>query len=172
MPKKIFIILLLTLTSGCGPYWYKPHGSVFKNLPKGGDPGFNLGWTHGCQSGLGTQFGGAIYMSFYTWHRDVDIVKANPTPEDIDRVRRRYPKELAGINWNDPADIKKNFAHYNQIFWGGHVFCRQSILGELQNAGMNPPIPGDDRFTFSNGAIGNIYKIDGRGDARWGNGYW
>ena len=141
-------------------------------MPKGGSPGFNLGWKHGCESGLGTQFGGAIYMTFYTWHKDVDIIKSVKTPQDIDRIRRRYPNELASVNWNDPADAEKNFQHYKKIFWQAHSFCRQSVLGELQNAAMNPPIPGDDRYTFSNGAIGNIYKIDGRGDARWGNGYW
>ncbi len=158
--------------SSCGPYWYKPHGSVFRQLPKGGSPGYRLGWKHGCQSGLGTQFGGAFYMTFYTWHRDIEITKANPSNQDIDIIRKRYPKELKDVNWQDINDIKKNFSDYNKIFWIGHAFCRQSILGELQNAGMNPPIPGDARFTFENGAIGNIYKIDGRGDGRWGNGYW
>ena len=172
MSRKIFLLLLLTLTSSCGPYWYKPHGSVFRQMPKGGSPGFNLGWKHGCESGLGTQFGGAFYMTFYTWHRDVDIVKANPTPNDIERVRLRYPDELRNINWSDQKDVEKNFRHYNTIFWQGHNFCRQSILGMLQNAAMNPPIPGDDRVDFTKGALGNIYKIDGRGDARWGNGFW
>lgn len=45
-------------------------GWVFKNIPKDGTPGYKLGWIHGCESGLGTQFGGAIYQSFYTWKRD------------------------------------------------------------------------------------------------------
>lgn len=170
--KKIFILSFLILISGCSKYWYKPMGSVFELMPKGGSPGFNLGWTHGCESGLGTQFGGAIYMTFYTWHRDVEITKANPTPEDIEKVRKRYPKELKGVNWDDPEDVKKNFRHYNYVFWQGHPFCRQRALGRLQNAGMNPAIPTQERIDFPKGAIGNIYKIDGRGDARWGNGYW
>ncbi len=170
--KKIFSILILILISSCSPYWYKPHGQVFKLMPKGGTPGFNLGWRHGCESGLGTQFGGAFYMTFYTWSRDPEIAKANPTPEDIEIIRKRYKKELKDVNWNDPEDVTKNLRHYNMIFWPGHAFCRQSILGTLQNAAMNPPIPGDDRIDFGKGAIGNIYKIDGRGDARWGNGYW
>lgn len=159
------------IIASCGPHWHKPHSSIFKLMPKG-TPGFELGWQHGCESGLGTQFGGAIMMTFYTWHRDVQITKSNPTPEDIEAVRRRYPKELRGVNWNNPEDVKRNFSHYNSVFWQGHAFCRQSILGRLQNAGMNPPIPGDTRVEFDKIDIGNIYKIDGRGDARWGNGYW
>jgi hypothetical protein len=172
MQKKVLLLTLLIFTSSCGPYWYKPHGSIFKMTPKGGSPGFNLGWKHGCESGLGTQFGGAVYMTFYTWHRDVEITKNNPTPADIETVRLRYPEELKGVNWNNPQDVEKNFRHYNSIFWQGHNFCRQSILGSLQNAAMTPAIPGDERVDFTKGAIGNIYKIDGRGDARLGNGYW
>lgn len=146
-------------------------------MPKGGTPGFELGWKHGCESGLGTQFGGAIFMTFYTWHKDPDIVKFNKTPEDIARIRERYKKELANVNWNNPAEVSKNFSDYNTIFWPAHGFCRHYALGQLQNAGMTPPIPGDDRAFGNAGggltdSIGNVYKIDGRGDGRWGNGYW
>lgn len=140
-------------------------------MPKG-SPGFELGWTHGCQSGLGTIFGGRIMMFFYTWSRDPQISLSNPTPKDIEEIRQRYPEELKGVNWNDPADVKRNFDNYNFIFWHGHMFCRQSILGRLQNADMAAPIPGDARVMFEKHDIGNVYKIDGRGDGRWGNGYW
>ena len=172
MPKKIITVLSLIFISGCVPYWYKPYGRIFTHLPPGGSPGYRLGWNHGCESGLGTQFAGAVFMTFYTWHKDIDIVKSQPTQEDVDRVRKRYPKELAGVDWKNPASIKKNFSDYNTVFWGGHNYCRQAALGTLQNAGMNPQLPGEERVDFSKTSIGNVYKIDGRGDARWGNGYW
>ena len=172
MLKKLLIISAIFLLSSCYPYWYKPYGSIFKNLPKGGTPGFNLGWIHGCESGLGSDFGGNIFMTFYTWHKDVDIASFNLTPDSIERVRKRYPKELAGVNWNDSGDITKNFRDYNSIFWAGHSFCHNAIIGQLTDASMNPAIPGDERVQFDRMSIGNVYKIDGRGDARLGNGYW
>lgn len=172
MLKKVLLTLLLINISACGPYWYKPYGKVFTQLPKGGTPGFNLGWTHGCQSGMGTQFGGAIYMTFYTWSRDPDIIKTYKTPEDIDRIRKRYPKELGKVDWNNPLEVNKNFSDYNNIFWAAHSFCHGYVLGQLQNANMSPPIPSQERINFNNMSIGNVYKIDGRGDGRWGNGYW
>jgi hypothetical protein len=169
--SKHWLILIFLLFSGCGPYWYKPHGSLFRQMPKG-SPGFELGWKHGCSSGLGSQFTGAIFMTFYTWSRDPDIIKYKKTPQDIARIRARYPKELKNINWSDPKDINKNFAHYNKMFWKAHAFCRHSALGQMQNAGMSIPIPGQSRIDFEQHDIGKIYKIDGRGDARWGNGLW
>ena len=75
--KKFTSIILLFLTlNSCSPYWYKPMGFIFNHVPKEGSPGFRLGWMHGCESGLGTQFGGAIYQSFYSWKRDPDIASS------------------------------------------------------------------------------------------------
>ena len=143
---------------------------LFRQLPKGGSPGFNLGWNHGCESGLGSQFAGALYMSFYTWKRDVDIAMSNP---DIAKIRARYKKELKDINWDNIDDVKKNFNDYNTIFWGAHAFCRHSALGILQTADMTPSIPGDERFIVGKHNIGNMWKINGKGDSRIGStGMW
>ena len=98
-------------------------------MPKGGSPGFQLGWIHGCESGLGSQYGGGLFMYFYTWSRDPDITSVNP---DINKIRRRYKKELAGVDWNNRDNINKNFGDYNAIFWNAHGFCHSSILGVLQ----------------------------------------
>jgi len=143
--------------------------TIFKQMPKGGTPGYNLGWIHGCNSGAGTQFGGAIYISFYHWQRDPDITSSNP---NIPLIRERYKKELADVNWNNLDDIKKNFSDYNMVFWDAHHFCRQTILGIIQTAGMNAPVPGKDRYDPAAHSIGNMWKIDGKGDTRWGKGYW
>lgn len=140
---------------------------MFKKMPKGGTPGFNLGWTHGCESGLGSQFGGAFFMSFYSWKKDVDIASSNP---DINKIRMRYKKELKDVDWNNETDVKKNFRDYNTIFWGAHAFCRHSALGILQTAGMGPPIPGDERYDPAKHSIGNVWKMNARGDTRIGGG--
>lgn len=159
------IILIATLLLGsCTPNWYKPMGyRAFRHMPKGGSPGFELGWIHGCQSGLGTQFGGAFYMSFYTWSRDPDITSVNP---NIPKIRERYKKELKDVNWDDPQDIKKNFSDYNTIFWRSHIFCRHSVLGTLQSAGMDPPLPSEARYNPAAHNLGSIWKLDGKGDTR------
>jgi hypothetical protein len=171
MLKKIFLILLILSISSCSLYWYKPYGRLFKQLPKGGSPGFELGWLHGCESGLGSQFGGAIYMTFYTWKKDPDIAKSIKTPEDLARIRERYKNEkIANIDWNNPIEVNKNFSDYNTIFWGAHIFCRHAVLGELQMAGMDPSLPGSERYDPAKHSLGNIYKIDGKGDARLS--YW
>ena len=74
------------------PNWYKPQGYfIFRQAPKEGSPGFKLGWIHGCESGMGTQFGGTMYMTFYTWKKDPDISSSSP---DINKIRNRYKKEL------------------------------------------------------------------------------
>lgn len=169
---KIFLIFLLLLFVSCSnPNWYKPMGSLFRTMPKGGTPGFELGWQHGCESGLGSQFGGAIYMSFYSWKRDPDIASSKP---DIPKIKARYKKELAKVNWNEPRDIAKNFSDYNSVFWLAHKYCRHAILGMLQTAGMNPTIAGDDnRYDPGAHSLGNIWKINGRGDTRIGSsGLW
>ena len=111
---------------------------MFKKIPKNVSPGLRLGWIHGCESGLGTNFGGGIYMYFYTWSRDVDITSSNP---DIDKIRRRYKKELRDVNWNNPSDVAKNFGDYNGIFWNAYGFCKASVLGILQTAGLTPKLP-------------------------------
>lgn len=144
--------------------------TLFKKMPKGGTPGFELGWIHGCESGLGSQFGGAVYMSFYTWKRDPDIASVNP---DIPKIRARYRKELAKVNWNDPVEVKKNFSDYNTIFWGAHSFCHGAVLGILQTANMNPSLPGAERYDPMAHSLGNVWKLNGRGDTRIGSsGLW
>ncbi len=162
---------MIIALSNCVPNWWKPYGyQVFKQMPKNGSPGYTLGWIHGCQSGLGSQFGGAIYMTFYTWSRDPDIASVNP---DIPKIRARYKKELRAVNWDNPADVKKNFSDYNTIFWGAHSFCRHSTLGILQTAAMAPKLPGEDRHTWDEHSLGNIWKINGKGDTRYAvGGLW
>lgn len=167
MIKKIFIFLLIFSVSGCTPNWYKPMGyRLFKNLPKRASPGFKLGWIHGCQSGLATQFAGAFYMTFYKWSRDVDITSSNP---DIGKIRKRYKSELKGINWNDPKDVNKNFSDYNTIFWTAHYFCRQMAHGTMQASNMTPPLPGEERYDPGAHNLGSIWRINGRGDTRIGS---
>jgi len=170
--KKIFILFFALLATNCStPNWYKPYGyKLFSQMPKNGTPGFKLGWVHGCESGLGSQFAGAFYMSFYTWKRDPDIASVDP---NIPRIRTRYRKELKGVNWDNPAEVNKNFSDYNTIFWGAHIFCRHSALGILQSAAMAPPNPGDDRYNMGAHSVGNVFKITAR-DTRLGtNGsYW
>ena len=170
LKNNVIIFFVLILTSCSTPNWYKPSGyRIFSQMPKGGTPGYNLGWIHGCTSGAGTQFGGAIYITAYKWSRDVDITSSTP---NIPVIKERYKKELAGVNWNDPADIKKNFDDYNMVFWDAHLFCRQTILGTIQSATMNAPKPGEVRYDPGIHSIANIWKINGKGDTRWATGYW
>jgi len=143
---------------------------LFSQMPKGGSPGYNLGWTHGCQSGLSTQFAGAIGATFYQWSRDPDITSTNP---NIPAIKERYSKELKDVNWNDPADIKRNFSDYNLVFWDAHGFCRQTALGTLRSSLGNPPLPGETRYDPSAHHIGGIYNIGGPYDSRIGvTGMW
>lgn len=168
--KIIFVFSVITSLNSCAPNWYKPMGhTLFSQLPEGGSPGYNLGWMHGCESGAGTQFGGAIFQTFYTWHRDVDITSSNP---NIPVIRARYKKELAGINWNDPQDIKRNFDDYSMVFWDAHHFCRQTILGIMQSAKMDPSLPGQDRYDPMAHSVSSVWKMTGKGDTRWAVGYW
>ncbi len=170
MYRNFFIIFALLLLSSCYKNWYKPMGFLFTNMPEGGTPGFNLGWTHGCQSGLGTQFTNGFYMNFYTWSRDPDITSSSP---NIEAIKNRYKKELKGVNWNDPANVKKNFSDYNTIFWSAHSYCRHSALGMLQTAGINPKIPGSERFVPGEDNIGSVWRMTGKGDVRIGaTGLW
>jgi hypothetical protein len=172
MLKKFCTLLaFLTITSCSVPNWWKPQGyRLFSQAPTEGTPGLRLGWIHGCQSGLGSQFGGAIGMSFYTWSKDPDIASSNP---NVPRIRERYKKDLKNVNWDDTAEVKKNFSDYNTIFWTAHSFCRHSVLQEKQSADMEPPLPGDARYNPEAHSISNIWKIDGRGDARIGSqGLW
>lgn len=168
--KKILAIITIIFLSACAKNWYKPMGQVlFSQMPKGGSPGYELGWIHGCESGLGSQFAGALYMNFYTWKRDTDIALSEP---DYDKIRRRYKKELANVNWNDINDIKKNLSDYNTIFWGAHAFCRHSALGILQTATMDPKLAGQDRYNPMEHSLGNVWKMTGKGDTRIGTGNW
>jgi hypothetical protein len=169
MYKKIFTLTLILFLTNCSvPNWYKPQGYIlFRQLPKGGTPGFNLGWIHGCESGLGSQFGGAFFLTWYTWKKDPDISSSNP---DILTIKSRYKKELKKINWDNPAEVKKNFSDYNSIFWAAHIFCRHAVLGNLQSAGMEPALPGNERYDPAAHSLGNIWKIDGKGDTRYGAG--
>lgn len=169
--RVFFSILLILTLNSCVKNWYKPMGyTLFKQRPEGGTPGFNLGWDHGCESGLGSQFAGAFYMSFYTWVRDPDITSSNP---DVQKIRARYKKELKDVNWNNPAEVKKNFSDYNTIFWGAHSWCRHAALGILQTAGMNPTLPGATRFNPGDHNLGSVWKLNGKGDTRIGStGFW
>ena len=170
MNKNILTILLILILSSCGRYWYKPYGRLFKYQPKG-SPGFELGWLHGCESGLSTQFGGAIFLSFYAWKKDPDISKTSHTSEDLVKIRERYKDEkIYHINWNNPAEVQKNFSDYKTVFWQSHIFCRHAALGTLQMADMEPPLVGQERYNPSAHSLGNIYKIDGKGDSRYT--YW
>jgi hypothetical protein len=167
--NKIIIIISLFLCGGCSKYWYKPYGKVFNLGPKKGSPGFKLGWEHGCISGLGSQYGGAIYMTFYTWTKDVQIAKSAQTPQDIEDIRNRYPDELKDVNWNNPGEVLKNFQDYKTVFWSAHSYCHGMIPGNLQNAAMTPPITGQTRFVPGGDNLNSIYKIDGRGYPGWNN---
>lgn len=157
--------------------WYKPQGYfVFRQMPENGSPGFNLGWTHGCESGLGTQFGGKMYMTFYTWKKDPDISSAQP---DVEAIKKRYPKELKDVNWDNAAEVKRNFDDYKAVFWSAHIFCRHSAIGMLQTAGtaasatgFTPPVAGDTRYDPAHHSIGNVWKLHGKGDTRIGTGFW
>lgn len=167
---RIFALILLLIFTSCTPNWYKPYGyRMFKKMPKGGSPGLELGWIHGCQSGLGTNFGGGIYMYFYTWSRDPDIASSNP---DVERIKKRYKKELAKVNWSDPADVSRNFSDYNAIFFNAYGFCKASVLGTLQAAEIRPKLPGQDRFVLGEENIGAVWKLNGKGDARLAKGAW
>lgn len=165
------LLLSFLILIGCNvPNWYKPYGySTFKHLPKNTSPGFALGWIHGCQSGMGTQFGGAFYQTFYTWSRDPDITSTSPNYQTI---KSRYRKELSKVNWSSREDVKNNFDDYNKIFWKAHIFCRHTVLGTLQNAGFNPSLPGEERFSFSKHSLGSIWSISGATDTRIGTGQW
>lgn len=160
--KKLIFITIFFLSS-CGPYWYKPYGIVFKDMPRGGTPGFNLGWRHGCESGLATQFGGAITMSFYEWRKDPDIVRVNP---NLDVIRKRYKKEL-NIDWNNPTVVNKNISDYKTIFSIARAHCKYAIYGSLQLAGIEPNLPGEERFVPGKHNLHNIYTVDDKGDTRW-----
>jgi hypothetical protein len=165
--SKIFVIINLFALVNCGfnSQWYKPMSYLFDKIPENSSPGFKLGWEHGCRSGLGSQFGGAIYMSMYTWTKDADIMSSNP---DLDKIRARYPKKLKDIDWNNPREVKKNFDDYKKIFWGSHIFCRHSVLGSLQMAGMDPSLPGKVRYDPGAHSLGNVWRLQGKRDARWG----
>jgi len=164
--KKILIITLLFITA-CGPYWYKPYGKIFKQAPKDGTVGYRMGWIHGCESGLATQFGSAFMMTFYKWKKDPDLSITKP---DLNLVRKKYQNKW-NINWNDESEIKKNIRHYQKIFWIGHIFCRHSIVGTYQLAksahggNFDPPLPGEQRYNPSSHSLGNIYSFHGRGNA-------
>jgi len=162
---KFYSLFLFILISACGPYWYKPYGRLFTRVPQGGSPGFNLGWKHGCESGLATQFGGAFYMAFYSWHKDPDIASSNP---NIDKIKNRYKDELKNVNWNNFAEVSSNLRDYNSVFGLSYNYCRQSALGMLQTAGMNPTLASDNpRFDPGLHNLGSLYKIDGKGDSRF-----
>ena len=175
--KRIAIIFVITIfASSCStPNWYKPRGYLlFSMMPKGGSPGYNLGWVHGCESGAGTQFGGAFFVSMYKWRKDPDIATSRP---NYAIIKERYKKELKDVNWNDEKDIKRNLTDYNIVFWDAHFLCRQTVLGTLQMAGMEPNLPGDTRFDPQAHHIGSIYNMSAKGDNRLGSpsgtgGWW
>lgn len=166
------IILLFFLISSCNRYWYKPYSKIFNHKPDG-SPGLELGWMHGCESGLGTQFGGAIMMTFYSWKKDETIAaysgeSINPNNPDIIAVREKYGRDL-DINWNDPREIAKNFREYNLIFWRAHIFCRHAILGTLSNSDMTPPLPSEKRYDIGAHSPMDVWKIDQKSSFRLTN---
>jgi hypothetical protein len=169
MFKNIITVFALFLLSSCGPYWYKPMGKIFKQAPKAPEEasyGFRLGWIHGCESGLATNFGGTFFMTFYDWKRDPDLLAENL---DRNKLSKRYEKELP-INWNNDREVEKNVYDYNNIFWTAHKYCRHYVLGSLRMAEMNPGLPSSgERFTLGNHNITDIYRLDGFGDTRWSN---
>lgn len=172
MKKIVYIIFISLALTSCAfnRNWYKPNGYLFDMMPKGGSPGYNLGWMQGCYSGLGTQFSGAIGMTFYTWSRDVDITSVKP---NIQAIKERYPKDLKDVNWNDPADIRRNFADYNLVFFDAYNFCRQTALGSLRATVGNPPVRDQVRYHPSDANVGDIWNLDNAYDSRIGStGYW
>jgi hypothetical protein len=174
MFRNFLTICLIFSFTSCAKNWYKPMGQLlFNNMPRGGSPGFELGWIHGCQSGMGSGFGSSVFMSFYSWSRDPDITSVNP---DISKIRMRYKTELKNIDWNNEAEVKKNFSDYNTIFWGAHAFCRHSLLGMHQMAGIDVPLPGGDRYVPGADNLGSVWRLNGRGDVRigspMGGGFW
>ncbi|MDA9817988.1 hypothetical protein N9C35_03010 [Flavobacteriaceae bacterium] len=164
--KKLSVILVsLFLLSGCYPNWYKPYGKIFRHMPEKGSPGFKLGWLHGCESGLGTQFGGAFMMTFYSWAKDPKISsyateeKINPYDPQILSVKKKYGSKL-DINWDDPNEIKQNFYDYNTVFWRVHIFCRHATLQTLKGSGITPPLPNQQRYNPAAHSIMNVWKFD------------
>ena len=159
-------MILLVFCSSCAgnPHWWKPHGRTFsKHAPKDGSDGFRLGWMHGCESGFATQFGGAIYMSLYEWKKDPDLVTKNP---DINKLRVKY--QDWNVNWNNVDEVNKNLSDYKKIFWRAHIFCRHTVLGTMQMAEMEPPLPNEPRYDPGKHSLGNIYNMRGRGNMRGG----
>ena len=167
--KFITILISLFLISNCShPNWNKPYGIIFKQMPKGGTPGFELGWQHGCESGLATNFGGSFFMSFYKWKKDEDIISKTP---DYQKIRAKYNWK---INWNDEGEIKRNLGDYKKVFWKSHKFCRHSAVGNHQNAdfgGKYQPIMKDTRrYDPTKHSIMQPWTTQGRG---FGNlSYW
>ncbi len=165
--KKIIILLITSfLITSCGPYWYKPYGKIFTHAPKDGTPGYRMGWMHGCESGLATQFGSAIMMTFYKWKKDPDLSIAKP---DLNLIRKKY-EDKWDINWDDPKEIQNNIRHYKKIFWLGHIFCRHSVVGTYQTAkdsqgkSFDPPLAGEQRYKPQAHSLGNVYSFHGRGN--------
>ena len=160
--------MMCFLVSSCGPYWYKPYGRIFTHVPKDGNPGYRTGWMHGCESGLATQFGSAIMMSFYRWKKDPDLSIDKP---DLNLIHQKYGDQW-DINWNDPEEIKMNIKHYKKVFWLAHMFCRHAIVGTYQTAAdayggtMNPPLPGEQRFVPGKHNLGNVWSLYGRGNSQ------
>tara|TARA_Y100000389_G_scaffold38523_1_gene32893 strand:+ start:786 stop:1301 length:516 start_codon:yes stop_codon:yes gene_type:complete len=165
--KKIILIFTLILLSSCGPYWYKPMGKIFKQAPKApkeASYGFRLGWIHGCESGLATNFAGVFFMTFYEWKKDHDLLAQ---PLDKVKLSKRYRKELP-IDWNNDREVNKNITDYNTIFWRVHQYCRHYALGSLRMVGFNPSLPGKgNRFMLGDHSIKDLYRLDGFGDTRW-----
>ena len=156
--KKLLIIVLLIFT-GCYKNWYKPMGKIFDTMPKGGTSGFNLGWIHGCESGLATQFGGEAYKMFYAWKKDPDIISINP---NFERVKKRYRSELKNVDWKNQKEVEKNFNDYKKIHPIAYYQCRQTVLGTLQSASMTPNLPGDNALIQPLGHnVWNVFQVMG-----------
>ena len=99
------IIILLFFITSCNKYWYKPASYVLNNGPKKGSPGYLLGWNHGCQSGMATNFGGPLFLWLWDYKKDADLVRHD---RDLEKLRVKYEKELP-INWDDPEEVAKKY---------------------------------------------------------------
>ena len=164
---KLASIFSFLFTASCGPYWYKPYGKIFKQVPKDGTPGYRQGWMDGCESGLATQFGSGFMMTFYKWKKDPLLSQDKP---DLNLVRAKY-EDKWDIDWNNKSEISDNARHYKKIFWISHIFCRHSIVGTYQTAqdayggSMDPPLPGEERYNPGAHSLGNIWSFHGRGSS-------
>ena len=163
---KIIIILLklslIIITTSCNDSWYKPGAHLLDNGPKTGSPGFLLGWRHGCESGISGSFTGNMFMYFWDYKRDPELMRKDLNTE---LLKEKYAKELP-INWNDSEEVKKMISDYKQPFWSAHAYCRHYGIQTLQMSDMAPANPKEARYVLGSHNVGSIWRLDARGDNR------